>query len=333
MTARRPHARQRVAAAGCATAIAVIGVPSVTALTATAAGHASHAARTAHPPRPAAAHRLNPTAAAKAAGITRPGQAYMGWRDGHVAMTAKVKHGKLVLSPVKVPGLSPMASGSGTKPDTGTPSVSPNLSSTSVSGMDVSHWQGTVPWTSWYNSGKRFAYIKATEGTSYVSSTFSAQYTGSYKAGMIRGAYHFGLPSGASGATQADYFVAHGGGWSSDGKTLPGVLDIEWNPYGSTCYDKTPSELISWVSSFVKQYRYRTGRDAVIYTAYSYWHGCLGNTSAFSNTNPLWLANYSTSNPPLFGSWPWFTFQQYTDSPLDQDRFNGSYTRLKALAG
>ncbi len=49
---------------------------------------------------------------------------------------------------------------------------------------------------------------------------------------MIRGAYHFATPDTTSGAAQANYFVDHGGGWSRDGKTLPGALDIEWNPYG-----------------------------------------------------------------------------------------------------
>jgi hypothetical protein len=45
--------------------------------------------------------------------------------------------------------------------------------------------------------------------------------------GMIRGAYHFALPNSSSGATQANYFAGNGGGWSWDGKTLPGALDIE----------------------------------------------------------------------------------------------------------
>ena len=87
--------------------------------------------------------------------------------------------------------------------------------------MDVSGYQGNVDWTAAYANGGRFVYIKATEGTGYTNPYFAQQYNGSYDVGMIRGAYHFALPDNSSGATQADYFVAHGGGWSGDGKTLP----------------------------------------------------------------------------------------------------------------
>jgi len=51
--------------------------------------------------------------------------------------------------------------------------------------------------------------------------------SGAANAGLIRGGYHFARPDISSGATQATYFLAHGGGWSPDGITLPGALDIE----------------------------------------------------------------------------------------------------------
>jgi hypothetical protein len=106
----------------------------------------------------------------------------------------------------------------------------------SVPGMDVSGYQGNVNWQGSWNNGARFAYVKATEGTSYTNPYFAQQYNGSYNVGMIRGSYHFARPNVSSGKAQADYFVDHGGGWSGDGKTLPGTLDIEYNPYGATCY-------------------------------------------------------------------------------------------------
>ena len=61
----------------------------------------------------------------------------------------------------------------------------------------------------------------------FLDPNFSANYVGATNAGLIRGAYHFAHPDSSSGATQAKYFLAHGGGWSSDGITLPGALDIE----------------------------------------------------------------------------------------------------------
>ena len=61
----------------------------------------------------------------------------------------------------------------------------------------------------------------------YKNSYFSSQYTGATKAGLIRGGYHFARPDVASGAAQANYFASNGGGWTGDGRTLPGALDIE----------------------------------------------------------------------------------------------------------
>jgi len=88
-------------------------------------------------------------------------------------------------------------------------------------GVDVSSYQGDVDWPAAYGRGARFAYVKATESTRYTNPSFRQQYDGSRRAGLVRGAYHFALPDRSSGATQAAYFVAHGGGWSPDGVTLP----------------------------------------------------------------------------------------------------------------
>lgn len=77
-------------------------------------------------------------------------------------------------------------------------------------GVDVSSHQGNVDWATLWNSGVRWAYTKATEGTYYTNPYFAQQYNGSYNVGMIRGAYHFATPDTTSGATQANYFVDHG---------------------------------------------------------------------------------------------------------------------------
>lgn len=87
------------------------------------------------------------------------------------------------------------------------------VSATSPQGIDVSNYQTNINWSTVKANGVTFAYIKATEGTSYTNPSFSSQYTGATNAGIIRGSYHFARPDVSSGATQANYFVAHGGGW------------------------------------------------------------------------------------------------------------------------
>ncbi|MEU2954945.1 lysozyme [Streptomyces xanthochromogenes] len=202
-------------------------------------------------------------------------------------------------------------------------------------GVDTSSHNGNVSWPTLWNSGVKWAYVKATEGTYYTNPNFAQQYNGSYGVGMIRGAYHFATPDTTSGAAQADYFVDHGGGWSRDGRTLPGALDIEWNPYGAACYGKSAAGMVSWIGDFLDQYRALTGRDAVIYTATSWWTQCTGNSAAFGASNPLWIARYNTDPGTLPAGWGYQTMWQYTSSgPTvgDHSRFNGAYDRLQALA-
>lgn len=57
-----------------------------------------------------------------------------------------------------------------------------------------------------------------------MSPYFNLQYTGAFDAHIIRGGYHIALPDRSSGIVQANWFVSHGGGWSSDGWTLPGAV-------------------------------------------------------------------------------------------------------------
>jgi GH25 family lysozyme M1 (1,4-beta-N-acetylmuramidase) len=214
-------------------------------------------------------------------------------------------------------------------------SGSPASAATITYGLDVSGYQGNVNWSAQWNAGARFAYVKATEGTYYTNPYFAQQYNGSYNIGMIRGSYHFARPDTTSGATQADYFVGHGGGWSKDGKTLPGALDIEYNPYGGECYGLSQSSMRSWVASFVNEYHARTGRWAVIYSTTDWWTTCTGNYSGFWANDPLWLARYSTSPGTLPNGAPFWSFWQYSSSgPFagDSDKWNGALSNLKTLA-
>ncbi|KAI0332835.1 glycoside hydrolase family 25 protein [Cubamyces sp. BRFM 1775] len=205
----------------------------------------------------------------------------------------------------------------------------------SPQGIDISHYQGTVNFNTVKANGLSFVYIKATEGTSYTDPDFSSHYTGATNAGLIRGGYHFAHPDESSGATQAKFFLAHGGGWSGDGITLPGALDIEYNPSGAECYGLSASAMVSWIKDFSNTYHSSTGVYPVIYTTTDWWTTCTGNSAAFASTNPLWIARYASSIGTLPAGWSYTTFWQYADSgpnPGDQDEFNGSLDGLKKLA-
>lgn len=218
-----------------------------------------------------------------------------------------------------------------------------------VAGQDVSAYQGNVDWASQWNQGSRFAYVKASEGNYYVNGNFSQQYAGSRSVGMIRGAYHFAIPNWSSGADQARYFVANGGGWSPDGYTLPPVLDIEYNPYegqtiggfyfGDVCYGMSGAQMSSWIADFGNTIQALTGRYPVIYSTTDWWARCTGNSASFS-AYPLWIASYPSSpgNSPgvLPASWNQFSMWQYSSTgPFqgDSNVWNGSYASLAVFAG
>jgi GH25 family lysozyme M1 (1,4-beta-N-acetylmuramidase) len=256
------------------------------------------------------AARPHPPAAVHNTRLT-PGNAQMGWRSHRTVNEAGVNTLRSSSGPVQLAALAPIKG---------------------VSGIDVSSYQGNVNWAFWAARGLKFAYIKATEGSTYRNRYFKSQFNGSRSAGLVRGAYHFANPGGASGKTQAGFFVQNGGSWSRDGWTLPGVLDIEYNPYGAVCYGRSKEQMVQWVTDFTREYKRRTTRDAVIYTTADWWSRCTGNTSRFSTTNPLWVARYANSVGTLPGKWPFYTFWQYSSSPIDQDRFSSTVQRLIVLA-
>jgi GH25 family lysozyme M1 (1,4-beta-N-acetylmuramidase) len=203
----------------------------------------------------------------------------------------------------------------------------------------------------------------------FTDKTFSSKYSGAASAGIIRGAYHFAHPNKGSGAAQAQFFLANGGGWSNDGMTLPGAIDLEsaclpslprFRPHWLTawvideancpaCYGLSPSAMVSWIKDFSNTYQASTGRAPVIYTTTSWWKSCTGNSAEFGN-NPLWLAHYSSTIGALPAGWEQCvpavaatakvltqpvcseTIWQYAKSgsnPGDQDRFHGSTAELR----
>lgn len=251
-----------------------------------------------------------------------------GTTPAHAADSAHLKRGQAYAGWSVDAGLAGKSSASSRS----TAAAAKAATSTQTLGIDVSAYQGTVNWSSQYSSGVRWAYTKATEGNYNTNSYFSSQYTGAYKQGIIRGAYHFAIPNGASAKTQADYFVNHGGGWSKDGMTLPGMVDLEYNPYGATCYGLSKSAMVSWIKAFITEYKARTTRYPVIYTTYSWWSQCTGNTSAFSANSPLWIARYASTAGTLPAGWSYYTMWQYSATTIDKDWFNGSVSRVKALA-
>ncbi|MBG6189704.1 GH25 family lysozyme M1 (1,4-beta-N-acetylmuramidase) [Arthrobacter sp. CAN_A212] len=203
-----------------------------------------------------------------------------------------------------------------------------------ILGVDVSSYQGNVNWAAAWNQGSRFAYTKATEALSYKNPNYNQQYTGSANVGMVRGAYHFAIPSISTGAAQANYFINNGGGWTADGKTLPPLLDVEYNPYkslGNACYNMSTTAMVNWIRDFSNTMLSRTGRVPMIYTTTDWWSSCTGNSTAFAD-HPLHIASYNNVGAgTLPAGWNNYSLWQYThEGPVvgDWNVWNGTSAAL-----
>lgn len=200
--------------------------------------------------------------------------------------------------------------------------------------MDVSGHQRGVNWKRAWDDGARFAYIKVSEGNGYTSPAFDEQFQGATSAGMMRGGYHFALPDRSPGSQQANLFVDNGGGWAADGRTMPGAVDIETNPYGEVCYGMNPQQIGDWLADFSDTYASRTGRRPMIYTTSRWWHRCTADNPAFANNHPLWIARYNAEIGALPAGWNFQTIWQFSNKgkfPGDQNSFNGTMEQLKAF--
>jgi len=210
--------------------------------------------------------------------------------------------------------------------------------STRPRGVDVSNYQPSVDWRAVRNSGRRFAFVLASDGPSFTSPTFRSQYRGAKAAHLIRGAYHFGRPGSGTAKAQADRFTRLAG-TTRDGVTLPPALDMEASPHGPACYGFSPRRIVSWIRIFLAEVHRNTGRVGILYTGPGFWQSCTANSTAL-NHHALWTADYGVPTPHSYGGWPVWTFWQHSSTGhvpgipgnVDVDLFNGSGSRLHALA-
>ncbi|MBI4429586.1 MAG: peptidoglycan DD-metalloendopeptidase family protein [Ignavibacteriales bacterium] len=216
-------------------------------------------------------------------------------------------------------------------------------------GIDVSHWQndaGPITWSSVYNSGIRFVFVKASEsydvpdglasiaisypfavrsqrlsplgilrkGTS-ISDHFLENIQGSTGANLIAGAYHLTRPDfpkypadyTQSAIAEAEYFLSRAGNYIGGGSYLPAALDVESN------FGLSASQLSQWIRTwfqFVQQQK--PGTTPVLYTARSI---LLSLDNDLVTDYHLWIATDDgdpTGTPSYSGtSWANWKFKQY----------------------
>jgi GH25 family lysozyme M1 (1,4-beta-N-acetylmuramidase) len=192
---------------------------------------------------------------------------------------------------------------------------------TTVRGIDVASFQhpkgAAIGWASVARAGYKFAAVKTTEGDYYVNPYAVGDIAAAKAAGLYATAYHFAIPNITTGAFQAQ-FAVKSSKYVTGGRTLPLMLDIEYDPYVSTdhtneCYGLSAAAMRSWISSFVSTARSLTGQYPIIYTTANWWDTCTGSSTAFG-ADPMWVAAYGVATPPMPAGWPAYTFWQYSSA-------------------
>ncbi len=225
-------------------------------------------------------------------------------------------------------------------------------------GTDVSHYQGSINWTSVKNSGVSFAWAKATESTTFTDSFFASNEANAKAAGVLIGAYHFARPSshpnltGANSAdTEANYFWGVVSNYvKGSGTYLVPMLD--WEDTGATvAAGFNVTQMSQWVNQWcntVSNLARASGvtLKPIVYTGTWYSNPANGypGLDTTVTTWPSWISAYNGQNPQTGGpssSFPWstWTIWQYTGSNTvvgvtqgyDMDVFNGSAAGLASL--
>jgi GH25 family lysozyme M1 (1,4-beta-N-acetylmuramidase) len=174
-----------------------------------------------------------------------------------------------------------------------------------------------IYWNTIARAGYKYAAVKGTEGDYYVNPFAAGDLRSAKAAGLDVAPYHFAIPNASGGAAQAQFAVEYSG-YAPGPRTLPLMLDIEYNPYVSfdhtnECYGLTAARMTAWLAGFVTEARTLTGQYPVIYTTADWWDTCTGRSAAFG-ADPMWIAAYGFTRPPMPPGWKAWTFWQYTST-------------------
>jgi lysozyme len=197
-----------------------------------------------------------------------------------------------------------------------------------VSGIDVSSWQGTVDFTQVAGAGAGFVFLRLSSGQN-VDTRFAANWPAAKNAGLVRGAYQYFWPA-RDVDEQVDVLVRtlRDSGFSTD--DLPPVLDLE------TLDGLAPATVATFAQHWLARVEAELHVRPLVYTA-----NFMSNVTGYTfSAYPLWVANYGATCPLMPTGWTSWVFWQSSESGriagvagnVDLDTFNGSTADLLAFA-
>ena len=197
-----------------------------------------------------------------------------------------------------------------------------------LSGIDVSKWNGAINWASVAAAGTDFAFVRVSDGTANFDPRFAENLAGARAAGIPVGVYQFFRPN-VSATAQADLLLENLG--SLEPGDLPPVIDVE------ATGGKTPAQITAAIHTWVDRVEGALGVKPIVYSGRYFWQDNV-KTSDFANY-PFWIAHYTNNCPNLPSQWSDWEFHQYTESGsvggvsgnVDRNHFNGDAAALASL--
>lgn len=201
-----------------------------------------------------------------------------------------------------------------------------------VTGVDISHYQGTVDMEELYRQDVMFAYIKATEGSKGVDEQFAENWRNGRNSKLYVGAYHF-FSFDSDGEKQAKHFIETVG--DLHGTLIP-VVDVEY--YGNK--EKNPpdsEEVTRELTAFLEILEKNYGVTPMIYTTQKVYAKYIKEKFA---EYPLWLRSvYYPVQIAVGNQW---TLWQYSDTEvldgydgeekyIDRNMFHGDEVSLQKM--
>jgi lysozyme len=197
-----------------------------------------------------------------------------------------------------------------------------------LSGIDVSEYQGEIDWQAVANSGVTFCFVKGTEGVESRDPMFLENWKGAKSVGILRSAYHFFIASKDPVVQANNFLTLTQKVWENS--DLPPVLDLE------KTYFMNPGSVLDRAQVWLNTVEKAIGRKPIVYTFPNFWHEGLEDTHRLNNY-PLWIAHYETDTPWVPGGWKTWNFHQYSESgtipgiegDCDLNNFKGSLDDLQ----
>lgn len=151
---------------------------------------------------------------------------------------------------------------------------------TTQQGIDVSHHQGYIDWEMVAADGSvKFAYIKASEGTTHQDTRYDYNITEARERGIMVGSYHYFHPD-VPVNEQIENFMQIITSYPQD---LVPAIDIEESG------DMSPQEVCDSVACFAARLQEQWHALPLIYTHQKFYNDYLQDNF---NKYPLWIARY-----------------------------------------